>query len=185
MALIKAMVKLTLPNGKVVSTESNALNANLILPGQEAASISSVGFLDDFGGVPITSTSRNTAVLTFDVLQADPGAKIKFYISGWDAWPTHRPEDGGGYTLSAPSTYAHVLAGGNLTSIRRTDVQGYNSNEYTLNLPNGVSYRRNVAIKLFMSHTGAAIPSPTANIVLSNRDAILAQIRMKLLNILN
>lgn len=185
MALLGAQVKLTLPDGKVVSTQSNTLSVVLIPPGQEAATISGVDFLKDFEGYSITSTSNNTAVLSFYVDQADRGAKIKFYISGWDAWPTHSPANGGNYALSAPSTYAHELAGGNLTSVRRTDVQGYNSNEYTLNLPNGISYRRRVSIKLFISHSGAAIPSPTANFVISNRDNILAQIRLKLNNILN
>lgn len=185
MALLKAQAKLTLPNGKVVSAQSNTLNVVMIPPGQEAATISGVDFLNDFGGTSITSTSNNTAVLSFYIDQADRGAKIKIYISGWDAWPTHSPTDGGNYALSAPSTFAHELAGGNLTSVRRTDVRGYNSNEYTLNLPNGISSRRRVSIKFFISHSGAAIPSPTANFVISNRDNILAQIRMKLINILN
>lgn len=185
MALIKAQAKLTLPNGQVITQQSPSLNINMVQPGQEKAVVSNARWLHAFNGYEITEMSSNAAVLAFDVMSADRGANIDIYISGWDAWPTHSPDAGGNYGLIALSNVSHQLAGGVLRSGLRTDVRGYRSNKYTVYLPNGVTTKRSVQIQFYVTHSGASIPSPTANIVIENLSQILAQTRIKLLNILN
>ena len=185
MALIMAQVKLTLANGKTITEQSSNLNVNLVPPGQEKAVISNARWLHAFNGYEISEMTTNSAVLAFDVMSADPKAEIDIYISGWDAWPTHSPDAGGNYGLIALSNVSHQLAGGVLRSELRTDVMGYRSNLYTVYLPNGVTTKRSVQIQFYINHSGASIPSPTANIVVENLGRVLAQTQIKLRNILN